>query len=263
MKAVTFLLHNHLAKATHTDKYGSTVLHVAARWNYPSIVALFIYFSTEFINKQDSNGDTALHNAFKPYFYGMESARLLINTGRCDITIKNNKGETAIEAGRNCDDFETAQFIAEIESRFGSNRDTFQIDKSLLDETLNKRFADIEDKLVANDRIDTKLHEITKRLDKLEIHGSPDENREPGAKQILDKFNSLDTRLKEIEHGSQKDSKDVNHIQDNVKTIEKRVCALETTLQDAQNSAIELQNTVTCMQKLLDKDHMKSTEGEI
>ena len=256
-----FLLDNGLAKATYIDIYGSTVVHVAAQYNHYSIIELFVHFSDKFLNQQDNDGNTALHCALT--YSSTDSARLLINTGRCDIMIKNNKGATAIEAGRKMNNFKTAQFIAEIEAKFSSNRDTFQITSSLMDETLNKRFADIEDKLLANDRVETKLNEMSERLAKLEQHVSTDENCEPEAKHLLDTFNSLDTRLTQIEQGSLNDSKATTHIQDNVKIIEKRVCALETTLQDAQNSAIELQNTVTCMQKLLDKDHMKSTEGEI
>ena len=117
-----YLLENERAKATCTNEYGQTILHIAAESCCVGIIKLFIHFSGSFINQQDSEGNTALHKALS-HPHGTDAAKLLVNTGRCDLTITNNKGETAIETGRNINNYNISQYISELETALGPNRD--------------------------------------------------------------------------------------------------------------------------------------------
>ena len=86
---------------------------------------------------------------------------------------------------------------------------------------------------------------------------------------LLEKLDYLDTRVTKVEHVLSTDAKDTKtdttQDQDEVKAIKTRLCVLETTLRDTDNSKTdkkieELQHKVSNIQKQLDEDNMRCTE---
>jgi len=79
------------APATIADTNGLTPLHAAASYNHLDIVR-WLFTQNVDVNATDSDGDTPLHHC-----ENASAAKVLVEEGRADYTIKNSEGQTALE----------------------------------------------------------------------------------------------------------------------------------------------------------------------
>lgn len=77
------------------NKYGCTALHLAIIHSDLEIVKLLLNYAN--LNLQDANGETALHYASK--IGALDKCELLLASAEhgCDLNIKNNSDQTALE----------------------------------------------------------------------------------------------------------------------------------------------------------------------
>ncbi len=78
--------------ASITDTNGLTPLHSAASYNQLSIIRWLLTQSDVNINAKDNDGDTPLHHCDHS-----DAARILIEEGNVDVSIRNSDGKTALE----------------------------------------------------------------------------------------------------------------------------------------------------------------------
>lgn len=83
------------ADVTIADNEGNTVLMTAVENKHITATDIFVQYP-ELINKQNNNGDTALHKAFLGNKWNPAAGYMLVEAG-ADIYIKNNAGETVAE----------------------------------------------------------------------------------------------------------------------------------------------------------------------
>ena len=98
--AILLYLFSMGASAHVINASGQTVLMIAAGFTQAPIVKMVLeHTSTQFLNARDQNGQTALHITVVRPRVDYMSIRYVIDAG-ADISIKNNKGKTALDEVR-------------------------------------------------------------------------------------------------------------------------------------------------------------------
>lgn len=92
------------AKIEYTDDNGNTPLFVASKYGAVNCIKKLIQLGAN-INHQNNVGDTSLH-----VVKHIEVVKLLLDT-KCDTSIKNNEGKTALELANERNYLDIANFI--------------------------------------------------------------------------------------------------------------------------------------------------------
>eukprot|EP00978_Attheya_sp_CCMP212_P019108 scaffold53145_cov50-Attheya_sp.AAC.1 len=74
---------------TTSDDNGFTLLHAASSYAQQPVMEWLIQQNVN-VNAKDNDGDTPLHHCDD-----VDAARILVETGEADVTIKNEEGNTA------------------------------------------------------------------------------------------------------------------------------------------------------------------------
>jgi len=75
------------------DENGYTLLMAAAAYNRGNIMEFLLASAAVDVNSQDYDGDTALHHV-----ECVEAAKMLVEVGKANSTIRNGSGKTPMEA---------------------------------------------------------------------------------------------------------------------------------------------------------------------
>jgi len=86
------------ADINSTFIHNTSYLHQATSYGSVEAMEVFIDHGVD-LNRQDNNGDTALHKALYDHDYGMEKVAMLLESG-ADSSLKNKDGKTAFECAQ-------------------------------------------------------------------------------------------------------------------------------------------------------------------
>lgn len=77
---------------TTADSNGFSFVHAAAAYNQLVVLEWLLHQEGCDVNVQDSDGDTPLHHCDR-----LEAARMLVEVGGANVSVKNNDGMTALQ----------------------------------------------------------------------------------------------------------------------------------------------------------------------
>ena len=85
------------ARVHDVDDRGHSALYWACFNNNPNCITTLLKHGAD-VNGSDNNGNTHLHHG--AHYANLEVIKALVASPQCDVNVKNNKGQTALDVAR-------------------------------------------------------------------------------------------------------------------------------------------------------------------